>query len=154
RLTLAADADADFDAALARLLKPALAANAGDGPDLAAPELKLTEPALTGKAGTAAATSGETPDAPNPASATAGANRDSPGTDAAPKDRSPVVRRQIPAAATADKQPEAQGGLQPVPAARVDIVAAPRVVQAGYQTSQQQLNLPQLAFEIVRQASD
>ena len=154
RLTLAADADADFDAALARLLKPALAANAGDGPDLAAPELKLTEPALTGKAGTAAATSGETPDAPNPASATAGANRDSAGNDAAPNDRKPVEHRQIPAAATADKQPEAQGGLQPVPAARVDIVAAPRVVQAGYQTSQQQLNLPQLAFEIVRQASD
>jgi flagellar hook-length control protein FliK len=33
-------------------------------------------------------------------------------------------------------------------------VAAPRVVQAGYQTSQQQLNLPQLAFELVRQVND
>ncbi|WP_315974555.1 flagellar hook-length control protein FliK [Devosia neptuniae] len=31
---------------------------------------------------------------------------------------------------------------------------APRVVHAGYQTSQQQLNLPQLAFEVARQATD
>ncbi|UYN98178.1 MAG: flagellar hook-length control protein FliK [Devosia sp.] len=37
---------------------------------------------------------------------------------------------------------------------RLDAVAAPRVIQAGYQTSQQQLNLPQIAFELARQAGD
>jgi flagellar hook-length control protein FliK len=35
--------------------------------------------------------------------------------------------------------------------ARSDSAAAPRPVAAGYQTSQQQINLPQIAFEMVRQ---
>lgn len=65
-------------------------------------------------------------------------------------------------AATPASTPAPQADVMPdpkaaavtaVPVARAD-VSAPRVVQAGYQTSQQQLNLPQLAFEVVRQAND
>ncbi|MGV3575407.1 MAG: flagellar hook-length control protein FliK [Devosia sp.] len=37
---------------------------------------------------------------------------------------------------------------------QVDAATTPRVVQTGYQTSQQQLNLPQLAFELSRQVTD
>ncbi|WP_152565907.1 flagellar hook-length control protein FliK [Devosia riboflavina] len=37
---------------------------------------------------------------------------------------------------------------------RVDAATTPRVVQTGYQTSQQQLNLPQIAFELSRQVTD
>lgn len=39
-------------------------------------------------------------------------------------------------------------------AVRVDSAANPRLVQVGYQTSQQQLNLPQIAFEMARQVTD
>ena len=60
-----------------------------------------------------------------------------------------------PAADTPDRTVDPLVAAQPsVPAARADAVAAPRVVQAGYQTSQQQLNLPQLAFEMARQVGD
>lgn len=160
QLELAAGADADLDAALARLLKPTVTVNASTTPALAAPELKLTEPALTGKANATATvdTAGETtetPDAAPPAQAIADTGDETAdrGNDAAPSDKKPVEHRPAPLAATVDKQPDAQSNAQQVPAARVDIVAAPRVVQAGYQTSQQQLNLPQLAFEIVRQVN-
>lgn len=37
---------------------------------------------------------------------------------------------------------------------QVDATTTPRVVQTGYQTSQQQLNLPQIAFELSRQVTD
>lgn len=37
---------------------------------------------------------------------------------------------------------------------QIDAATSPRVVQTGYQTSQQQLNLPQIAFELSRQVTD
>lgn len=37
---------------------------------------------------------------------------------------------------------------------QTDAATMPRVVQTGYQTSQQQLNLPQIAFELSRQVTD
>ncbi|MCR6671729.1 hypothetical protein [Devosia ginsengisoli] len=153
QLELAANADTDLEAALARLLKPTVTVDASAAaPALATPELKLTEPALTGKA-SATPDTAETPDAPKPASTIADTGgKPADRGDTAPNDRKPADNR--PLAATVDKQPDAQANPQPVQAARVDIVAAPRVVQAGYQTSQQQLNLPQLAFEIVRQVND
>ncbi|MCS6759036.1 MAG: flagellar hook-length control protein FliK [Candidatus Devosia euplotis] len=55
-------------------------------------------------------------------------------------------------AASKEAHTDAQATTTPQ-AARVDAIA-PRVIQAGYQTSQQQLNLSQLAFELVRQAND
>jgi len=156
QLELGAKADADLDAVLARLLKPAVAVDADPATQaLATPELKLTEPALTGKASTdapAATDTAETPETPAIKAAAETEDSGDRGNDSAPPERKPVERPQI--AAAVDKQPEAQTGSQTTPASRVDIVAAPRVVQAGYQTSQQQLNLPQLAFEIVRQVND
>ena len=156
QLELGAKADADLDAVLARLLKPAVAVDTDPATQaLATPELKLTEPALTGKASTdapAATDAAETPETPATKAATETEDTGDRGDDSAPPERKPVERPQI--AAALDKQPEAQANTQTAPAARVDIVAAPRVVQAGYQTSQQQLNLPQLTFEIVRQVND
>jgi flagellar hook-length control protein FliK len=153
-----ADADTDLDAVLARLLKPAVAVDTDPATQpLATPELKLTEPALTGKASTDTPAPAESSEAPEVAPVKAAAETETGdstdrGNDPAPPERKPVERP--PIAAAVDKQPEAQASSQAAPAARVDIVAAPRVVQAGYQTSQQQLNLPQLAFEIVRQVND
>ncbi|KRA41632.1 flagellar hook-length control protein FliK [Devosia sp. Root635] len=161
QLELAAQADADLDAALARLLKPTVTVDASAAaPALANPQLKLTEPALTGKANAEAPTAdaakpSDTPDAPPvQAAADAGDSATDRGSDAAPNDKKPVEHRPAPLAAAIDKQPDPQSPAQPNQAARADIVAAPRVVQAGYQTSQQQLNLPQLAFEMVRQVND
>ncbi|WP_152662671.1 flagellar hook-length control protein FliK [Devosia soli] len=42
----------------------------------------------------------------------------------------------------------------PTPATGDTTLNGPRLVQSGYQTSQQQLNLPQLAFEMSRQVQD
>ena len=49
---------------------------------------------------------------------------------------------------TAHTAPQADAPQQ------VDAATTPRVVQTGYQTSQQQLNLPQIAFELSRQVGD
>jgi flagellar hook-length control protein FliK len=160
QLGLDADAapDAELDAAIARLLNPAPKVDASAAaPVLATPELKLTEPVLTGKANAeAAAAIEQTGDTPDAAPATSAANTET-GDDSADarSDERKAENRTAPAPAAAIDQPgEPQAALQQAPAARVDIVAAPRVVQAGYQTSQQQLNLPQLAFELVRQVND
>ena len=166
RLELAAAADIDIEAALVKLTRslPTIE-TAAAAPALAAPELKLTEPALTGKAGTPVETPAPTasPDdakspieAPDAAPPVQAAAHDSDrGSEQAPPDRKPADPRSPVATAAIDKQPEPQnGGLPPQASARAEIVAAPRVVQAGYQTSQQQLNLPQLAFELVRQVSE
>jgi flagellar hook-length control protein FliK len=166
RLEIGAAADVDLEAALARLTKSAVAADAAvPAPVLATPELKLTEATLTGKAAgtpeTAATTaaSGDSTEpapasAPLKASAADGDATPDRGGESPPQDKKPAETRPTPLAAPVDKQPEPVNPTQPTQAARVDIVAAPRVVQAGYQTSQQQLNLPQLAFELVRQISD
>lgn len=161
QLELAAKADTELQAALAKLLQPALSGNAA--PALATPELKLTEPALTGKAADAAnaaadgaGKSTETAETSTTAQGTAGDSGQPSGGngDAAPQDRKPADPRPTAVAAPVETPADPQAAAQPAPAARVDIVAAPRVVQAGYQTSQQQLNLPQLAFELVRQVGD
>ncbi len=98
----------------------------------------------------------------------AGANRstDTPVADAkSPDAAKPVersaadpIQRDVRAIANA---PVAEAPADPVAsqtssqqALRVDASASPRVIQAGYQTSQQQLNLPQIAFELGRQITD
>lgn len=59
------------------------------------------------------------------------------------------------AAAAAEKAPDPQASVHTAAAnAQVDAVSTPRVLQTGYQTSQQQLNLPQIAFELARQTAD
>lgn len=134
-LQLSIDADADLDAAVARLASATAKSEAAAPPALGTPELKITESVLTGKAS-------EAPRAIEPAAAK-------------PDERKPAeVRPPAAAAAAVVEQAEPQAVTQPAQLGRADAVAAPRVVQAGYQTSQQQLNLPQLAFEVVRQASE
>lgn len=168
QLELDAKADVDLEAALAKLTKavaPAVDTDIATMP-LATPELKLTEAALTGKTGAttpavdapvadAEGEATETPEAPAPVQASAGSADDAHGGDDDASDRKPAEPRSPVATAAVDKQPEPQNnGLPPQASARAEIVAAPRVVQAGYQTSQQQLNLPQLAFELVRQVNE
>jgi len=156
---LGVQANADLDAALARLATPLVEVDTQ--PVLAAPELKLPESVLTGKARVDAAPAtdaepGETADAV-PQAPAAASDADEPsdrGTDSRPDDRKSADPRPTAVAAPVDKQPDTPSPIQSVQTARADVVAAPRVVQAGYQTSQQQLNLPQLAFELVRQVSD
>ncbi|WP_137153013.1 flagellar hook-length control protein FliK [Devosia sp. FKR38] len=178
-LGLADDAkpDADLAAALAKLTTTATKSDAAAAaPTLATPNLKLTEPALTGKGDTQAAAQASSTEGSDSAQAakpatTAAVTADSgskpdTGTDKggdkagssdARPDSKPVDAKAPAAAAAAapdkpvDVQPPAAS--QPAQVARVDAVA-PRVVQAGYQTSQQQLNLPQIAFELVRQVND
>lgn len=168
-LNLQADsaADADLAAAIAKLLATPAVANSGvTGPALGTPSLSLTETALIGKPAEAAAATPPTADdsaTPAPllgADAKAGSGGDAAtGQDAKPRDDSDKApadtKATAAAAATVNEiRDDSQGISQnTVQAARAD-AAAPRVIQAGYQTSQQQLNLPQLAFELVRQVND
>ena len=149
-----AAASDDLRQAIERLLKSAAAAEVvPEEPELAAPVLKLSEPVLAGKP----ATDAEKPAAAQP-------------TPVAEEKVQPKAERQdtaperpMRAAEPAPRPPAApaaeQGTTTAVAGAadaslRIDPAVQPRVIQAGYQTSQQQLNLPQLAFEIVRQVTD
>lgn len=123
-------------------------------PELATPALKLTEPVLTGekpelKAERQDDTAARRPDVP----------RDTPAPVEARERRpeQPVQPQATAAAAPVDAAPvdPASAPAQQASSPRVDSAATTRVVvQAGYQTSQQQLNLPQIAFELARQAGD
>lgn len=152
--------DADFKAAMERALKPAVTVETA--PALATPQLKLTEPVLTGKGdATASIEADDSSEAAKPADAPvavkpSGKDSEKPGDKEQRSDDRKVAdtKPNGAAAAPSDKQPDPQTAAQLTQAARVDITAAPRVVQTGYQTSQQQLNLPQLAFEMARQVVD
>ena len=162
-------ADADLDAALVRLqtvvAKPDAAATA---PVLDTPKLALPEPILNGKSAdpAAAASTASTDKAEGlqPPVIAGADGKPHGGADGSAKDDSrgksddkkpaDAAVAAAPAASVADARNDAQGAAQStVHPARID-ATAPRVVQAGYQTSQQQLNLPQLAFELVRQVND
>ena len=155
-------ADTDLKAALDRLLKPTVAAEAE--PVLSAPKLDIPEKVLSGKATSEAAPAGDSKlelaeakdtDRPRPVEASIDKKTEpqaaKPAEDRKPAETKPVANA---AQAPAEQQTDPAAAVQTAPAARVDVVAAPRVVQAGYQTSQQQLNLPQLAFELARQVGD
>jgi flagellar hook-length control protein FliK len=164
--------DADVDAALTRLAT-GVVLDAGlvpQEPDLAAPALKITETVLTGKDSDAAArvpvqptaegADTETGAKDQKQAAQAPISADAKTEDAvkAPeRQAADAPQRAVGAAVTA---PADDAAIEPTAAQstaqaslRVD-AAAPRVVQAGYQTSQQQLNLPQIAFELARQVTD
>ena len=161
-------ADADLDAAISKLLAASSASSAATAePVLGTPKLSLTETTLTGKpvdgvsgaTATADTTDGSklTPvlsaDAkPDTGSDTSDGDADAKSDDdRKTTDAKPTAAMGAPVAEVRD---DTGGTAQnPTQSARVD-AAAPRVIQAGYQTSQQQLNLPQLAFELVRQVND
>ncbi len=146
----------EIEAALSRFV--AMFKADGDVPEepvLARPALKTSEPVLVGKTSETseprpAQTTNDKPvdaksdknDRPTP--------RDNPvqqrETRPTPAQAAPVTETNTPQATAAPSQDT--GAL------RID-TATPRVViQAGYQTSQQQLNLPQIAFEMARQVQD
>lgn len=168
--TLAADlknqgaADAVLSAAITKLesVAPKLDTTAA-APALATPKLNLTEPVITGKSAdttpaTAAASVDKTEGAQPAAVVSVDAKPDG-DTNGDGKGRSDDKKADAKASAArapsvADIRNDAQAAAQnQTHVAQVD-AAAPRVIQTGYQTSQQQLNLPQLAFELVRQVND
>ena len=161
--------DAEIEAALGRFAAGLTqqAANVPEEPVLATPALKISEPVLSGKSTEASDTldttsaTARTTEEPD----TSGQQRENNGQSAADRGRErvePVNReaRSGNAAATAPVDasntpaPSADANAQSISAPRVDAAANPRIVQAGYQTSQQQLNLPQIAFELARQVHD
>lgn len=175
--------DPEIEAALNRFAEAAqkaAAATVPAEPELATPALKLSEPVLTGKpadAPPASATTAEATDTPEPRTSTGSSTASSPrtgadtaqsqdagsgGSDESPKSvERPKTERQAdgfapPAATDASNTPAPnQAGQQNQnQAVRIEAAANPRLVQVGYQTSQQQLNLPQLAFEVARQVTD
>ena len=157
-LGLSADAelDAEADAALAKLLAPAPKPEIPAATVLAKPALQLDEPVLTGKATDAASPATEAELAPgSELAAEQSLSGETDPKDKGDGDSKPSDVRPNAIANVIDSKPDAQApGQIQQQAARADAVAAPRVVQTGYQTSQQQLNLPQIAFELARQTSE
>lgn len=144
--------DPALAAATAKLLAAANKVDASaNAQTLAAPSLNLSDTALA----KTAADSKPKPADDKPADVTAPkATRKTATkeTDAAEHRR---TLAQPAAAAAAEKAPDPQASVHTAAAnAHVDAVSTPRVLQTGYQTSQQQLNLPQIAFELARQTGD
>ncbi|ODT79508.1 MAG: hypothetical protein ABS76_20245 [Pelagibacterium sp. SCN 64-44] len=150
----------DIEAALSRFAATLAAeADIPEEPALAAPALKTTEPVLSGKPAEPA------PQAANTADAVKldgkGQERDERASardsEAPRRDSRPTAPANAPV--SAETANNAAPAAQPAQAAQDNSVLRleatnVRVVQAGYQTSQQQLNLPQLAFELARQVQD
>jgi len=143
--------------ALASLAASVDAALAPEEPALATPQLKLTEPVLSGRT---EEPSDQSASAETEAPPLAQTDPDGePDDQSAGQDRSaPDTRPESKAAASsapvfAEKAADPVSASQPQ-ATRIEATTAPRPVQAGYQPSQQQINLPQLAFELVRQVND
>lgn len=169
--------DSEIEAALNRFMatQTGQTAAAPEEPELALPSLKLAEPVLGGsasdtldapeKSDTTArsqtlATSDETGDAAGRPSdhdkgnASNMSERARDRSEAAARDARGPASNAAPTAfdASSNASPSAEAAAQQQPSgARVDATANPRIIQAGYQTSQQQLNLPQIAFELARQ---
>lgn len=126
-------------------------------PDLAEPVLKMSEPVLTGK--TTTDTTADAKAAPagsekEPARAAQGAalSENKPADTAQNRPaqtpvNSPAGPTEAAAPMAVTQAVQADSATLPTESS----AAAPRVVQAGYQTSQQQINLPQIAFELARQ---
>ncbi|MEO8683536.1 MAG: flagellar hook-length control protein FliK [Devosia sp.] len=148
--------DADLQAALAKLAKSAsVAETAASTQSFVPPKLETSEPALTGKTADASAVTADTETA-DPVVQTTPSDQsgdDTPDPREKPKDSkiaAPVTMQS--ADSTPDPRNAAQVGIHA--ATRIEAAVAPRAIVAGYQTSQQQLNLPQIAFELVRQVND
>ncbi|WIY52257.1 flagellar hook-length control protein FliK [Devosia sp. YIM 151766] len=140
----------ELEAALARFAA-ALAEELPEEPALAAPSLRTSEPVLGGKSADAPPQAGDAVKLDD--TGNSGDERSSERRNEPPR---PEARAANAPNGSAPSDPAAAAAAAPVqqdPAAlRAD--AGPRLIQAGYQTSQQQLNLPQLAFELARQVQD
>lgn len=156
--------DANVEASLAKLVSGLgeFAKAIPTEPELASAQLKLPEPVL---AATKAAAPAETVEvaAPeikvDPASLERKAESDKPAAVDASHTKPQHNNQQAARPAngndnTLNLTPVAHVAPTDAPTPQVDASTTPRVVQTGYQTNQQQLNLPQLAFEMSRQVSD
>jgi len=160
--------DAEIEAALSRFAAglSQQAAAVPEEPALATPALKISEPVLAGKpvqsaeapdlsATTSAAGQTETSDDQNDTGNQSGTDRGRERVEPTPRDnRHNATPATAPMDASNTPAPSAEAGAQAANANRIDAAANPRIIQAGYQTSQQQLNLPQIAFELARQVQD
>jgi flagellar hook-length control protein FliK len=136
----------------------ALEPNPLPAPELATPELKLPESTITKAAETAAAPKPAEikPAEPAPVEAKPAASDKAPkATEAA----APAPTKEAHAKPKAENQPaaEAEQPADPNPAlpgtsavAKLEVVGGVRAVQAAYQAPPTQVNVPQLAFDIVR----
>lgn len=145
------EADPALDAATAKLLAAANKVDASaNAQTLATPSLSLGDTALAKPSGEGKSKPAD--DKPADVSAPKAARKTAAKDNEAAEHRRPIAP---PAAATAEKAPDPQASVHTAAAnSQVDAVATPRVLQTGYQTSQQQLNLPQIAFELARQTTD
>lgn len=145
--------DANAEASIAKLMGGLgeLARSVPAEPTLTSAQLKLTEPALVGKAGA----SEEKLDIES-----ARLERKADAKPAVTADAGQKAQANPIHAARDNGTQDNVLNLTPAPAAQadapapIDTASTPRVVQTGYQTSQQQLNLPQIAFELSRQVQD
>lgn len=144
----------DVEQSLLRLAKSA--SDAPAGPVLASPSLKMSEQLLAGNSNDTAT---ETPKLSEPKFAQADTSTsDSDGSDSDKSDDSaPAERRQStagPAPKLADVMP-ASTQIVDVPVAQTTEIkieaAALRTIPQTYLSSQQQLNIPAIAFEMSRQ---
>ncbi|MHA6297025.1 flagellar hook-length control protein FliK [Devosia sp. CAU 1758] len=165
--------DAEIEAALIRFAAGLTGAPVivPEEPVLATPVLKLTEPVLSGKPAETTEPSQAAERTPAPPVASAGSEKsagqggtDNQSTADGGRNRYDTAPREPrantgpaappPTDASGNPSPSADASVQQAATARVDAAANPRIIQAGYQTSQQQLNLPQIAFELARQVQD
>ena len=131
-------------------------------PNLGTAELKLPEPVLTAPAAAPAETAKTEIAEPELKVEADALQHTGRKKDAEPADAGQKAQANGQAARpngnqdnTLNLAPAAQAQQADAAPTQVDSsAAAPRVVQTGYQTSQQQLNLPQLAFEMSRQVQD
>lgn len=161
---------AELQAALDRLLKPAAAtiAAASTTQVFTPPKLAVPEAVLAAKPAAAVAT--DKPDDTSTTTTTSSTKTAEPSlktdsgsfgtSDTADQNTKPKDAKLdtvvTATAKAADTQPDVPSAVQAATHAttRVEAMPGPRPVIAGYQTSQQQLNLPQIAFELVRQVND
>lgn len=157
----AAPLDADLLAALAKLTKAnSITQTAAASQVFAAPKLDTSEPAVTGKpndAPVAPATKTADPVVKPDPSAKPDTKDKPDKSDSSPKSADTKTDTSLRANAgapdtTPDLQNTQQAGVHTT--TRIEAMPGQRPVVAGYQTSQQQLNLPQIAFELVRQIND
>ncbi|KRA97958.1 hypothetical protein ASD83_12905 [Devosia sp. Root685] len=153
--------DANVEASLAKLMN-----GLGDfakaipaEPKLASAQLKLPEPVLAAKMAVTEPkleiAEPELKVEPQSLERKAEAKPVEPGD--AGQNKAPVqqaARQNGPQDNTLNLTPTAAAAAQADTPPQIDAATTPRVVQTGYQTSQQQLNLPQIAFELSRQVGD
>jgi flagellar hook-length control protein FliK len=153
--------DAGAEASLAKLMEGLgdFAKSIPSEPELASAQLKMPEPVLAAK--TAAAEPKIEVSEPELKVEPESLERKAEAKSAEPND---AGQNKPPAQAARQNGPQ-DNNLNLTPAAhaaaaadaappQIDATTPPRVVQTGYQTSQQQLNLPQIAFELSRQVTD